>query len=68
METYSAHASYAVVEKGPAGWGVELHRVAYDWNEAARQARSLGAEDWAQGIATGRMLLAGTPVHSVTYG
>ena len=55
METYSPHAAYAVLEKSLAGWGVALHRVAYNWKEAARQARSLGAEDWAQGISTGRM-------------
>jgi putative phosphoesterase len=66
METYSPHASYAVLEKGGEGWGVSLHRVVYDWNEAARQARSAGREDWAQGLATGRMALAGTSVHSVT--
>jgi predicted phosphodiesterase len=67
METYSPHASYAVLEKGPEGWGVSLHRVVYDWSEAARQARRLQAEDWAQGIENGRMPLAGTIVHSVTY-
>jgi diadenosine tetraphosphatase ApaH/serine/threonine PP2A family protein phosphatase len=66
METYSPHASYAVLEKGAAGWGVSLHRVVYDWSEAARQARSLGREDWAQGLEAGRMLVAGTTVHSVT--
>ena len=72
METYSPHASYAVLEKGREGWGVSLHRVAYDWKEAARQARRRQAEDWARGIETGRMRpdgppVAGTTVHSVTY-
>jgi hypothetical protein len=73
METYSPHAAYAILENSAAGWDVTLRRVPYDSNEAARQARSHGAEDWAQGIATGRMLsaigprLAGTPVTSVTY-
>jgi predicted phosphodiesterase len=67
METFSPHASYAILEKSPAGWGVALQRVAYDWDQAAGQARRLGAEDWAQGISTGRMRVAGTPVHSVTY-
>jgi hypothetical protein len=65
METYSPHASYAVLEKGHGGWSVSLHRVVYDWNEAARQARKSGREDWAQGLENGRML-AGTTVHSVT--
>jgi diadenosine tetraphosphatase ApaH/serine/threonine PP2A family protein phosphatase len=72
METYSPHASYAILEKSSVSWEVSLHRVVYDWDEAARQALSIGAEDWAQGIATGRMhkvgpLLAGTPVPSLTY-
>ncbi len=68
METYSPHAAYAVLEKSGGEWGVSLHRVVYDWNEAARQARSLHAEDWALGLGTGRMAtpLAGTTVHSVT--
>jgi predicted phosphodiesterase len=76
METYSPHASYAILERGAAGWAagwhVALHRVAYDWNEAAEQAFRRDAPDWATGIATGRMDrlpsgLAGTTVHSVTY-
>jgi putative phosphoesterase len=66
METYSPHGSYAVLEKGGEGWAVSLHRVVYDWSEAARRARTLGKEDWAQGLETGRMRLAGTTVHSVT--
>jgi diadenosine tetraphosphatase ApaH/serine/threonine PP2A family protein phosphatase len=75
METYSPHASYAVLEKTAAGWEVTLHRVVYDWDEAALQAKRIGANDWAVGIATGRMrgfenngpTVAGTPSHSVTY-
>jgi diadenosine tetraphosphatase ApaH/serine/threonine PP2A family protein phosphatase len=55
METYSPHASYAILEKSRAGWDVALHRVAYDSNAAARQASSLGAGDWAMGLSTGRM-------------
>ena len=68
METYSPHASYAILEKRRAGWDVALHRVVYDWNEAARQARSLGAEDWAhRNCDRPNEGLAGTTVHSVTY-
>jgi putative phosphoesterase len=66
METYSPHASYAILEKSREGWAVSLHRVVYDWNEAARQARRLDRDDWAAGIETGRMPLAGTTVRSVT--
>jgi predicted phosphodiesterase len=55
METYSPHASYAILEKNHDRWDVSVHRVAYDWNQAASQARAAGAEDWAQGILTGRI-------------
>lgn len=55
METNAPHASYATLEKGQSGWDVSLHRVSYDWDKAEKQARDLNREDWAQGIATGRM-------------
>ena len=55
METYSPHASYAILEQHRAGWSVALHRVPYHWDEAVKQALGLEAKDWAQGIATGRM-------------
>ena len=54
METYSPHASYAVLEKSRHGWNVAFHRVAYDWTRAANQARAAGREDWAHGIEFGR--------------
>jgi putative phosphoesterase len=55
METFSPHACYAILEKGSAGWNVSLQHVAYNYQAAAEQARLLGRDDWAQGIATGRM-------------
>jgi diadenosine tetraphosphatase ApaH/serine/threonine PP2A family protein phosphatase len=55
METHAPHASYAVVEESSSGWDVSFHRVAYRWDEAAKHARGLNREDWARGIATGRM-------------
>lgn len=55
METFSPHASYAILEKSAAGWNVSLERVAYEHNKAAELARALRRDDWAQGIATGRM-------------
>lgn len=55
MESYAPHACYAILEKSAQGWNASIHRVAYDWNAAARQARALGREDWARGIASGRM-------------
>jgi putative phosphoesterase len=55
METFSPHSSYAILECAPDGWEVELHRVPYDWEEAARCARSRGREDWARSLLTGRV-------------
>jgi len=55
MQTYSPHACYAILEKGRAGWNVSLERVSYDHHIAAEHARTMGRDDWAQGIATGRM-------------
>ena len=55
MQTFSPHACYAILEKNGAGWNVSLERVAYDHHAAAEFARTLGRDDWAQGIATGRM-------------
>ena len=55
MQTYSPHACYAILEHSGTGWNVSLERVAYNHQAAAELARSLGRDDWAQGIATGRM-------------
>jgi predicted phosphodiesterase len=55
MQTFSPHACYAILEKNAHGWNVSLERVAYDHQAAAEHARALGRDDWAQGIATGRM-------------
>lgn len=55
MQTFSPHACYAILEKSGTGWNVSLERVAYNHQAAAEYARTLGRDDWAQGIATGRM-------------
>lgn len=55
MQTFSPHACYAILEKSGTGWNVALERVAYNHQAAAEYARTLGRDDWAQGIATGRM-------------
>ena len=55
METGSPHASYAIVENAGGAWNVTLRRVTYDWAAAARQAELAGRDDWARGLATGRM-------------
>lgn len=55
METYSPHASYAVVERSERSWGVSFYRVPYDYEQAARAAESQGREDWARALRTGWM-------------
>lgn len=55
METFSPHASYAVLEKFAQGWTASFHRVPYDWHAAAQRARELDRPDWARGIEFGRM-------------
>lgn len=53
METGTPHSSYAILERTADGWDVEFNRVTYDWEEAARCARSRGREDWARALLTG---------------
>jgi predicted phosphodiesterase len=55
METYSPHASYAILTKTGKGWDVSFQKVAYDYEPASRCAASLGRNDWARAIATGRV-------------
>lgn len=55
MEAGSPHASYAILERTADGWDVEFNRVTYNWEEAARCARSRGREDWARALPTGRV-------------
>ena len=55
METYAPHASYAILTKTGAGWDVSFEKVAYDYEPASRSAASLGRNDWARAIATGRV-------------
>lgn len=56
METYSPHAQYATLERAPRGWAVSFHRVPYDFEAAAKQARELNREDWARGLESGWMI------------
>jgi putative phosphoesterase len=55
METYSPHASYAILTKTGATWDVSFRKVAYDYEPASQCAASLGRNDWARQIATGRV-------------
>lgn len=55
VENGTPHARYALVEKGAAGWRVEMVAVAYDWREAAELARRNGRLDWEIALRTGRV-------------
>ncbi|WP_444930693.1 metallophosphoesterase family protein [Microbulbifer sp. SSSA002] len=55
METFSPHASYALVEKGKGGaWDVTFFKVSYDTENAVRAAIAQGREDWGFYLSTGR--------------
>lgn len=54
METFSPHASYALIERSEQGWTVEHVKVPYDHGAAAREAALRGRDDWVHCLATGR--------------
>ena len=53
VENGSPHARWALAVRGAAGWTVEFHAVAYDWEAAARQAESNDRPDWADALRSG---------------
>jgi diadenosine tetraphosphatase ApaH/serine/threonine PP2A family protein phosphatase len=55
METYSPHASYAILTKAGVTWDVSFRKVPYDFVPASQCAASLARNDWARAIATGRV-------------
>jgi predicted phosphodiesterase len=55
VENGSPHASYAVLTRKPAGWQVELRRVPYDHERAARRADDGRRPEWARALRTGLM-------------
>ncbi|MEJ2654790.1 MAG: metallophosphoesterase family protein [Acidihalobacter sp.] len=54
METFSPHASYAVLERSAQGWTVEHVKVPYDHHAAARDAARRGRPDWVHCLTSGR--------------
>ena len=60
MQTYSPHASYALIKcvenKKGKQWQTEHIRVPYDYEGAAKLALTNGREDWAFALRTGRVL------------
>jgi len=56
VETYSPHASYALLTRTASGWDVAFQKVAYDFKRASQAAASRGRKDWAGSLATGRVM------------
>lgn len=60
MQTYSPHASYALIKyvdnKQGKRWQTEHIRVPYNYEAAAELAAMNGREDWAFALRTGRVL------------
>lgn len=56
MESYSPHASYAIVERGDNGWIAQHIKVPYDYELAASKALQENRPDWACFLSTGRRL------------
>jgi predicted phosphodiesterase len=56
MESYSPHASYAVVEKLNHSWNVQHAKVAYDYEKASAAADLRNRSDWVHFLSTGRSL------------
>ncbi|MGV1908752.1 metallophosphoesterase family protein [Agrobacterium vitis] len=53
VEAGTPLASYAILEKGEAGWTVTFRQVPYRHLEMARLAADRGRDDWASGLESG---------------
>lgn len=53
IENGSPHARYATVCNESGQWEVSFHMVAYDWEQAARDAEANDRGDWAHALRTG---------------
>lgn len=56
MESFSPHATYAIVEKSNMGWIVQHVKVPYDVKKAMEKAHQVGRTDWGHFLSTGRRL------------
>lgn len=53
MENGSPFARYATVSDDGDSWQASFHLVAYDWEQAARDAEAVQRADWAKALRTG---------------
>lgn len=56
MESFSPHATYAIIENNHNGWTVQHINVAYDHERATLLAQSRNRMDWVHFLTTGRKL------------
>lgn len=54
MQSFSPHATYAILEQSTHGWNVQHNRVAYDYQAAAKASSKVTGHNWAQYLTTGR--------------
>ena len=55
IENGSPFARYATVSNDGGSWQASFHLVAYDWEQAARDAEAVQRADWATALRTGMM-------------
>ena len=55
IENGSPFARYATVSNDGGSWQASFHLVAYDWEQAARDAEAVQRADWAKALRTGTM-------------
>ncbi|MEO9461567.1 MAG: metallophosphoesterase family protein [Marinomonas sp.] len=53
IENRAPHARYAIVSNERDQWDVSFHMVAYDWEQAAREAEAHKRPDWVAALLTG---------------
>ncbi len=58
VQSYSPHASYAIIENAGQQWHIALHKVGYPFEMAVEAARRRGRHDWAEWLGTGRVAKA----------
>lgn len=53
VENMAPHARYAIISNESGTWEASFFMVAYDWEQAARDAEANGRHDWAKALRTG---------------
>ena len=56
IENNTADASYVILNVEDDKYGLELVKIAYDFEKAALKAIENGRDDWAHALRTGKVL------------